>query len=67
MRSLALPPSNRHSTELSVRTSIIRRCNQEDDKTRINMSYEKFVESIQEGDSFTTALMEVLVKVRGET
>lgn len=31
------------------------------------MSYEKFVESLQEGDSFTTALMEVLVKVRGET
>lgn len=44
----------------------IRRCKQEeeDSKVKTHMTYNAFVEGLDEGDSFTTTLIEILVKVR---
>ncbi|KAH8118672.1 hypothetical protein DFH11DRAFT_1568646 [Phellopilus nigrolimitatus] len=42
----------------------IRRCKQDDadEKTKMQLTYESFVESLDEGDTFTTSLIEILVK-----
>ena len=44
----------------------IRRCRQDDadEKSKLYFSYESFVENLDEGDTFTVHLIEILVKVR---
>ena len=37
---------------------------QEEGKTKQRVSYETFVQSLEESDSFATSLIEILVKVR---
>ncbi|KAI5119606.1 hypothetical protein M0805_005776 [Coniferiporia weirii] len=48
----------------SLVNGAIRKCKQEDadEKTKVSMTYETFVESLNEEDLFTTSLVEILVR-----
>ncbi len=46
-------------------TDVVQRQDEQDEgKTKQRLSYETFVQHLEEGDPFTTSLIEILVKVR---